>query len=91
MAHSLEIRVPFVDTELLARVAPLLAAPTAPTKGDMADTPRMKLPGAVRNRAKTGFVVPVRDWLMGEAGAATAQRGLRGWARMVYAAQKGAA
>ena len=91
MAHSLEIRVPFVDTALLARIAPLLASPTPPTKRDMADTPRTKLPDAVRNRAKTGFVVPVRDWIMGEAGAAPAQRGLRGWARMVHAAQKGAA
>jgi asparagine synthase (glutamine-hydrolysing) len=90
MAHSLEIRVPFVDPVLLERLAPLLAAgPEAPAKGDMADTLDVKLPDAVRNRAKTGFVVPVREWLAGEAGTTTAlsERGLRGWARQVYRAQ----
>jgi asparagine synthase (glutamine-hydrolysing) len=89
MAHSLEIRVPFVDVELLERLAPLLASAAPPGKAAMADTPRTKLPDGVRSRAKTGFVVPVREWVMGMQGtpsAAAHDRGLRGWARMVYAA-----
>ncbi|MGQ0663932.1 MAG: asparagine synthase (glutamine-hydrolyzing) [Pseudomonadota bacterium] len=93
MAHSLEIRVPFVDVELLSRLAPLLGAAEPPDKGEMADTLDEALPASVRNRAKTGFVVPVREWLAGEddrAGAG-AERGLRGWARRVYEAQTGAA
>jgi asparagine synthase (glutamine-hydrolysing) len=93
MAHSLEIRVPFVDTVLLARLAPLLASDAPPSKGDMADTCRTALPAEVRHRAKTGFVVPVREWVQGETAgdpAATA-RGFRGWARLVYAEQAKAA
>ena len=86
MAHSLEIRVPFVDVELLARLAPLLASDTPPSKGDMADTCRTPLPPDIRHRAKTGFVVPVREWVQGETAdqAAGAARGFRGWARLVY-------
>jgi asparagine synthase (glutamine-hydrolysing) len=86
MAHSLEIRVPFVDVELIARLAPLLASETPPSKGDMADTCRTPLPPEIRRRAKTGFVVPVREWVQGETAspAAAAARGFRGWARLVY-------
>lgn len=89
MAHSLEIRVPLVDATLLARLATLLAGPAPPSKGDMADTCRTPLPAPVRHRAKTGFVVPVQEWVQGEtAGApAAAARGFRGWARLVYAQQ----
>ncbi len=89
MAHSLEIRVPFVDVELLARLAPLLASGAPPSKGDMADTCNTPLPPAVRHRAKTGFVVPVREWVQGETSGdeAAAARGFRGWARLVYAQQ----
>jgi asparagine synthase (glutamine-hydrolysing) len=89
MAHSLEIRVPFVDAELFRRVAPLLVSAAPPGKRDMADTLRDKLPDPILNRAKTGFVIPVRDWILGESDKAS--RGLRGWAQRVYAAQKAAA
>lgn len=93
MAHSLEIRVPFVDAVLLARLVPLLASGAPPSKGDMADTCRTPLPDPVRHRAKTGFVVPVQEWVQGETkGApAAAARGFRGWARLVYAQQAQAA
>ena len=47
----------------------------------MALTPRHPLPRAVLDRPKTGFAVPVREWLHGGAGG---ERGLRGWARDVY-------
>jgi asparagine synthase (glutamine-hydrolysing) len=86
MAHSLEIRTPLVDIELLRRIAPLLAAgAAAPDKRAMADAPRRKLPDAVLSRPKTGFVVPVRDWIAAPGG----ERGLRGWARQVHAAFAG--
>jgi asparagine synthase (glutamine-hydrolysing) len=85
MAHSLEIRTPLVDAWLFRAVAGLGA-----TKQQMAATPRNSLPDAVLKRAKTGFAVPVHDWVAGEAGGArSAKRGLRGWARLVYAAQTG--
>ena len=90
MAHSIEIRVPFVDAVLLARLAPLFATRRPPAKSDMADAPGEKLPDDVLARPKTGFVVPVRAWVMGANAAGRAGpdgAGLRAWARAVYAAQ----
>jgi asparagine synthase (glutamine-hydrolysing) len=92
MGHSVEIRVPFVDRELLRQIAPLLAGQHPPTKQDMARTPRSPLPASILNRPKTGFQVPVRDWLFARSkyerlqkGHYGRNRGLRGWAREVYA------
>jgi asparagine synthase (glutamine-hydrolysing) len=92
MAHSLEIRVPLVDVELLKEVAPLLASETPPSKQEMADTPAKKLPHEILNRPKTGFTIPVREWLLeqdsevrGPKSANSSDRGLRGWAKWVYA------
>ncbi|HZM28165.1 MAG TPA: asparagine synthase (glutamine-hydrolyzing), partial [Gemmatimonadales bacterium] len=47
MAHSLEIRVPFVDVQFFRRVAPLLARAKPPTKRSVASTPRSALPQAL--------------------------------------------
>jgi asparagine synthase (glutamine-hydrolysing) len=89
MAHSLEIRVPLVDVELMRRLAPLLTE-TFPDKQDMARSPRQPLPPEILNRRKTGFSVPVREWLMHDDGRQGGERGLRGWARHVMAMQTAA-
>ena len=83
MAHSLEIRVPLVDIKLLTRVAPILAACPGTSKRHVAEAVVPRLPPAIYSRAKTGFSVPVRDWLLGTA--STGERGMRGWAKYVYA------
>jgi asparagine synthase (glutamine-hydrolysing) len=83
MAHSSEIRVPLVDLELLRSIAPLLCTSNHPDKREMAMTPANPLPAAVLDREKTGFVVPVRQWLL-EDEVAGGLRGLRGWAKKVY-------
>ena len=90
MAHSLEIRVPFVDAQLFRSLAPHLGRPGGPDKGAMARTPATPLPGAVLARPKSGFSIPVRDWLHGDAGNGRGERGLRGWARRVYREATGA-
>lgn len=82
MAHGLEIRTPLVDAELLRRLIPLFMSDQPPTKRDMANTPQKALPGNVLNRPKTGFAVPVHEWLRYEKGAIS-MRGLRGWARTI--------
>ncbi len=85
MAHSLEIRVPFVDLTLWRSVAPLIAGSNPVTKQAMVRTPMKPLPSQVLNRRKTGFFIPVREWLMdGTTGLNTTERGLRPWARMVH-------
>jgi asparagine synthase (glutamine-hydrolysing) len=77
MAHSLEIRTPLVDIGLFRAVAPMLKGVNPPGKRDMAATARPPLPTAILERPKSGFFVPIAEWL-GEAD-------LRGWARAVHA------
>jgi asparagine synthase (glutamine-hydrolysing) len=84
MAHSLEIRVPLVDIELLREIAPMLTADVPPDKQDLSLSPSSPLPASVLNRPKTGFTVPVRQWLLNEDTEFQTERGLRGWTRLVY-------
>jgi asparagine synthase (glutamine-hydrolysing) len=85
MAHSLELRVPLVDWMLLEQLAPLLISAKRPRKGDLIAAPLSALPRAVVDRPKTGFEVPVRDWLAkGNAPRPTHQQWLRDWAGIVY-------
>ena len=86
MAHGVEIRVPYVDTALLACLAPALACPVPPDKRALAACAPLALPSQIVNREKTGFVVPMRAWLAGDGVHAAGERGLRGWARHVHGA-----
>ena len=62
MAHSLEVRVPLVDVELLRRVSPLLAKrKRRVSKRLLANSPRLPLPTKIMERAKTGFCNSNRD------------------------------
>jgi asparagine synthase (glutamine-hydrolysing) len=85
MAHSLEVRTPFLDVPLLRAAAPWLAAYPGLTKSTVAKSLAPQLPQALLEKPKTGFSVPVRDWLIGEA-PGHAHRGLRGWATAVHGA-----
>ncbi len=86
MAHSLEVRVPLVDVPLLQAVNRLSWAGHAPSKLDMIAGVAHSLPPELLTRPKTGFQVPVRQWLLrGAAGRAdSAVPGLRGWAYHLY-------
>lgn len=79
MAHSLEVRGPLVDLPLVKTVARLCHARLPADQQAMANTPRNKLPTNVLNRRKTGFSVPVRDWLAQRSDQPTTgqARGLR--------------
>lgn len=69
MAHSLELRVPFLDREVWALAAALPAAAKADartTKIALRRTAARTLPAASAARKKLGFPVPVRDWLRQE-------------------------
>jgi asparagine synthase (glutamine-hydrolysing) len=87
MAHSLEIRVPLVDIQLLRNIIELLASGYPPTKKNMALTPRKSIPAQVLNRKKTGFGIPVHEWLLRENNDDPQERGIRSWAKMVYREQ----
>ena len=83
MAHSLEVRVPLVDVELFRCVARLSLNGYPPTKQNMVNSLTMKLPESVVQRPKTGFSIPVREWISLNQ-RNSAGRGLKGWLRYVY-------
>ena len=64
MAHSLEIRVPYVDVKLFKTLAPILAHwGAADHKKILARSPNIPLSENIINRRKTGFVVPIDQWI----------------------------
>jgi len=81
MAHSMEIRVPLVDVALLKAAAPWIAGHATVSKQKVARAAAPDLPAQLLRRPKSGFQVPVRDWL---GAPSTSTRGLRGWARYVH-------
>jgi asparagine synthase (glutamine-hydrolysing) len=83
MASSLEIRVPFVDSMLLSELAPLLFSRRGIQKRDMLVAISHPMTDTIASRPKTGFDMPIHEWLL--SSTASAERGLRGWARHVYA------
>src|SRR5437762_1831023 len=88
MAHSLEVRVPLVDAHLLKKIAPVLVARRERGKRPLANAARPPLPDAVRDRRKTGFTLPIKEWLLKESGGRV-QVGKRSWARRGYAVRFG--
>lgn len=83
MAHSVEIRLPYVDVPFFRAVMPLLAQSRPPQKTDLAMRLAPAMVGEVLRRNKTGFIVPLREWCMQRGGVR--ERGLRGWAKLVMA------
>jgi asparagine synthase (glutamine-hydrolysing) len=87
MAHSVELRVPFVDARLrdvLVRAHRESAG--QPTKAEVARKVAPELPAAVLRRRKTGFYVPIMSWLGGDSlpghgksSRALARRVLEAW------------
>jgi asparagine synthase (glutamine-hydrolysing) len=78
MAHSVEVRTPFVDAALLRQLAPLLLETGRIGKEVLATG----LPDWLRNRTKTGFFVPMREWAnLPPDGTSTR---MRSWARVVF-------
>gem|GEM_PF-10283 len=89
MGHSVEIRVPFVDVDLVRALAPLLASEHPPSKRDMAAASSDFITPEMLHRRKTGFQVPVREWLVQDQTSHVRRhksddRGLRSWAKYVY-------
>lgn len=72
MAHSLEVRVPYLDREVLAlaqRLPVRLRVDGQETKVALRAAAAKVLPAEVAARPKLGFPVPFRAWLNGPAAA----------------------
>jgi asparagine synthase (glutamine-hydrolysing) len=68
MAHALELRVPFLDREVVSaafQVADGLKLSSRTSKPVLVDAARDLLPDEVWNRPKQGFVLPFADWMRG--------------------------
>jgi asparagine synthase (glutamine-hydrolysing) len=63
MAHSLEVRVPLVDAQLLSHVVPLTTKSRLLPKQILGNSPSRPLPSKAVERPKTGFGTPVQAWL----------------------------
>lgn len=87
MAHSVEVRTPFVDIKFLKNILPLLLLKNRPHKSEILKTAKKDVPADILNRPKTGFSVPVREWMCAKAGLR--ERGLRSWGKAIYSAQTG--
>jgi asparagine synthase (glutamine-hydrolysing) len=69
MAHSLELRVPFVDRVLLEWLWPqpdYFKYNAHQPKKALADAVADLVPAAIRNRRKQGFTLPFAHWMLGE-------------------------
>lgn len=69
MAHSLELRVPFVDRVLLEWLWPQRAwfkYDPRQQKRALADATADLVPAAIRRRRKQGFALPFSRWMLGE-------------------------
>ncbi len=76
MAHSLEVRPPFLDhriVEFAARLPEHLKVRGSELKFLLRRTMKGKLPGEVLTRKKEGFDIPAHDWLRGPAAASLAR------------------
>lgn len=82
MAHSLEIRVPLVDLQLLRDFVELPDLDAANEKRTIVRRVAPHLPDAILNRPKTGFSVPIHQWL--NPGARRGIMQYRDWAKHLY-------
>jgi asparagine synthase (glutamine-hydrolysing) len=84
MAHSIEIRTPFVDKELFQAICLFHRNGNTPNKQAMAKTPKNSIPEKILNRTKTGFSIPhYQDYLKAKRNTSKTN-GTREWAKKVY-------
>jgi asparagine synthase (glutamine-hydrolysing) len=84
MAHSVEIRTPFVDLEFAKKILSLICTGKGYSKTDLRIDNRGKLPIDVIKKKKTGFSVPLHEWMMGNQRSNQLNGyGIRPWADYV--------
>lgn len=86
MQHGVEVRVPFADAELVARLAPGIGSPRPPRKADLATAVPAGVWERLAGRAKQGFEVPIGHWMSAGDSPHAKLRGWRGWAMDVATA-----
>lgn len=80
MAHSIEIRLPFLDIHLLQYLAQQRRnLDIIHRKYDISSTVHPQLPKEIWTRRKTGFSTPLQKWTKEIIDSEKHQRGFRGW------------
>jgi asparagine synthase (glutamine-hydrolysing) len=65
MAHSVELRTPFVDFTLLDNLKDVLIFfKDFRNKVLLSNSTSKPLPKSIANRKKTGFAIPVKEWIL---------------------------
>jgi asparagine synthase (glutamine-hydrolysing) len=82
MAHSLEIRVPVLDMPLFEQFVEIPTLDPTIEKRTIARKVAPMLPEEVLSRPKTGFSVPIYQWL--NPNEANTIINHREWAKMLY-------
>lgn len=84
MAHSIEVRLPFVDIEFVSTIMPLLAGMKYPTKKQLlSNVPN--LPKYLLEKKKTGFNIPMAQWFGDKKLARTMRYNpMYVWAQTIY-------
>jgi asparagine synthase (glutamine-hydrolysing) len=87
MAHSVELRTPLVDAELLRDIMRLRAAGYLPSKTDFCEAVNPQIHALLKDRPKTGFSIPVAQWMPAKLRASAHRANpYRAWARYVFGA-----
>jgi asparagine synthase (glutamine-hydrolysing) len=82
MSHSIELRTPLVDAQLLKQLTSQLPLfKNFPKKSLLANSPLNPLPKSIQKRRKTGFGIPVEQWL--SDGGFISEKGSRAMARYI--------
>jgi asparagine synthase (glutamine-hydrolysing) len=84
MAHSIEIRTPFVDKELFQAICLFHRNGEKPNKQAMAKTPKKPIPENILTRKKTGFSIPRYQDDLKTIGNGSNSSSAREWAKKVY-------
>ena len=63
MAHSLELRVPFVDIKFISKILSLQHSGLKLDKDYLKNHFKSNFPKYLISKSKTGFSTPVNDWL----------------------------
>jgi glycosyltransferase involved in cell wall biosynthesis len=83
MSHSLEIRVPFVDSALFSRWLPLAIRQLPFDRQQVLATANERCARIIGKREKSGFSTSLQDWLRPSSPSAGREVGLRPWARIL--------
>jgi asparagine synthase (glutamine-hydrolysing) len=83
MSHSLEIRVPFVDSALFRRWLPLAIRQLAFDRQQVLLAANEQVARIIGKRQKSGFSIPLQDWLRSDSRSGARDLGLRPWSRIL--------